>query len=110
MHLIPRRRRTVIATALLALAGSGFGACRYLASRPFDHRAIVADVEKRFASFAGPAAPAPEPAHFRGGTRVETRDLEQVHIAMALQGVPVRDEQLYSLQVFTSVLGGGMSS
>jgi predicted Zn-dependent peptidase len=29
---------------------------------------------------------------------------------MALQGVPVRDEQLYSLQVFTSVLGGGMSS
>ena len=49
-------------------------------------------------------------AHFRGGTRVETRDLEQVHIAMALEGVPVRDEQLYSLQVFTSVLGGGMSS
>ena len=68
------------------------------------------DVEKRFASFAGPAAPAPEPAQYRGGTRVETRDLEQVHIAMALQGVPVRDEQLYSLQVFTSVLGGGMSS
>jgi predicted Zn-dependent peptidase len=75
-----------------------------------DHRAIIADVEKRFANFAGPAAPAPEPAQYRGGTRVETRDLEQVHIAMALQGVPVRDEQLYSLQVFTSVLGGGMSS
>ena len=75
-----------------------------------DHRAIVDDVEKRFANFAGPAAPAPEPAYFRGGARVETRDLEQVHIAMALQGVPVRDEELYSLQVFTSVLGGGMSS
>jgi len=38
------------------------------------------------------------------------RDLEQVHIAMALEGLPVRDDQLYSLQVFTSVLGGGMSS
>jgi predicted Zn-dependent peptidase len=75
-----------------------------------EHRAIVADAEKRFASFTGPAAPEPEPAHFRGGTRVETRDLEQVHIAMALQGLPVRDDQLYSLQVFTSVLGGGMSS
>ena len=75
-----------------------------------DHQAIVAEVEKRFASFTGPAAPVPEPAHYRGGTRVETRDLEQVHIAMALQGIPVRDEQLYSLQVFTSVLGGGMSS
>ena len=75
-----------------------------------EHERIVSEAEKRFASFIGPAAPAPEPAHFGGGTRVETRDLEQVHIALALQGVPVRDEQLYSLQVFTSVLGGGMSS
>jgi predicted Zn-dependent peptidase len=80
------------------------------AAGAIEHGAIVADVEKRLASFTGPAAPEPEPAHFRGGTRVETRDLEQVHIAMALEGVPVRDEQLYSLQVFTSVLGGGMSS
>ncbi len=75
-----------------------------------DHQQIVAEAEKRFSSFVGPAAPAPEAARFGGGTRVETRDLEQVHIALALQGVPVRDPQLYSLQVFTSVLGGGMSS
>jgi predicted Zn-dependent peptidase len=75
-----------------------------------DHDEIVADVEKRFAGFVGPAAPVPEPAHFQGGTRVETRDLEQVHIALALEGLPVRNDQLYSLQVFTSVLGGGMSS
>jgi predicted Zn-dependent peptidase len=75
-----------------------------------EHQAIVAEVDKRLAGFKGPAAPEPETAHFGGGTRVETRDLEQVHIAMALQGLPVRDEQLYSLQVFTSVLGGGMSS
>jgi predicted Zn-dependent peptidase len=80
------------------------------AAGAIEHDRIVAEAEKRFASFIGPAAPAAEPAHFGGGTRVETRDLEQVHIALALQGVPVRDEQLYSLQVFTSVLGGGMSS
>jgi predicted Zn-dependent peptidase len=75
-----------------------------------DHAQIVAEAERRFGSFAGPDAPAPEPARFGGGTRVETRDLEQVHIALALEGLPVRDPQLYSLQVFTSVLGGGMSS
>lgn len=75
-----------------------------------DHKQIVAEAERRFASFVGPDAPEPEPAKFGGGTRVETRDLEQVHIALALQGVPVRDPSLYSLQVFTSVLGGGMSS
>jgi predicted Zn-dependent peptidase len=80
------------------------------AAGAIEHKAIVAEVENRFASFAAPAAPAPEPALFGGGTRVETRDLEQVHIALALQGIPTRDEQLYSLQVFSSVLGGGMSS
>ena len=80
------------------------------AAGAIEHDKIVAEAERRFASFVGPAAPAPEPARFSGGTRVETRNLEQVHIALALQGVPVRDEQLYSLQVFVSVLGGGMSS
>ncbi len=75
-----------------------------------DHRAIVEEVERRFASFTGPAAPAPEPARFVGGSHVESRDLEQVHVALALQGLPQRDPNLYSLQVFTNVLGGGMSS
>jgi predicted Zn-dependent peptidase len=75
-----------------------------------DHGAVVADVERRFASFNGPAAPVPEPARFGGGAKVERRDLEQVHIALALEGLPQRDPMLYSLQVFTSVLGGGMSS
>jgi predicted Zn-dependent peptidase len=80
------------------------------AAGAIEHKRIVDEVEKRFASFAGAAAPAPEPARFAGGTRVESRDLEQVHIAMALHGVPVRDPELHSLQVFTSALGGGMSS
>ena len=75
-----------------------------------DHAAVVSDVERRFASFAGPAAPAPEPARFGGGTHVVRRELEQVHLTMALQGVPQRDPALYSLQVFDNALGGGMSS
>src|SRR5256885_5696042 len=40
-----------------------------------DHEAIVAEVEHRFASFAGPQASAPEPARFAGGPRIEHRDL-----------------------------------
>jgi predicted Zn-dependent peptidase len=75
-----------------------------------EHGQIVAEAEKRFGGFGGPAGPVPEPAMFTGGTSIETRDLEQVHIAMALHGVPVKDPDLYSLQVFTSALGGGMSS
>ena len=75
-----------------------------------DHAAVVADVEQRFASFTGPASPLPEPAKFGGGSHIEKRELEQVHIAMALPGVAVTDPTLYSLQVFANIVGGGMSS
>ena len=75
-----------------------------------DHAAVLAEVEKRFAGFDGPAGPTPEPAKFGGGAHVEKRELEQVHIALALPGIAVTDPALYSLQVFTNVLGGGMSS
>jgi len=75
-----------------------------------DHGAVVAEVERRFAGFNGPPGSAPDPAHFGGGTRVEKRELEQVHIALALPGVAQTDPALYSLQMFTNVVGGGMSS
>ena len=74
------------------------------------HDEVVAEAERRFCGFVGPAAPAPEPARFCGGAITEERDLEQVHIALALEGVAQRDPAIYSLQVFTNVLGGGMSS
>jgi predicted Zn-dependent peptidase len=74
------------------------------------HDVIVGEVAERFKGFNGPAAPVPEPARFRGGSSIQRRDLEQAHIALAMQGLPQRDPDLFSLQVFTSILGGGMSS
>ena len=108
----PETVRSFDPARLRAYLGRNYRAPNMLvaAAGAIEHERIVAEAEKRFASFVGPAAAAPEPARFGGGTRVETRDLEQVHIALALQGLPVRDEQLYNLQVFTSVLGSGMSS
>ncbi len=75
-----------------------------------DHKDVLAQVEEKFASFTGPAAPVPQPARFGGGTRIESRELEQVHLALAMQGLRLGHPDLYSLQVFTAVLGGGMSS
>ncbi|MFZ5732553.1 MAG: M16 family metallopeptidase [Pseudomonadota bacterium] len=76
-----------------------------------DHNAVVAEVEKRFASFNGPTSPSPSPAAFgKGGTKVVRRDLEQAHLTLALEGVPQTDPSLFSLQTFTNILGGGMSS
>ena len=108
----PETVRSFNSTRLRAYLNRNYRAPDMLvaAAGAIEHGRIVAEAEKRFASFLGPAAPVPQPASFSGGTRVETRDLEQVHIAVALQGLPVSDPELYSLQVFTSVLGGGMSS
>jgi len=76
-----------------------------------DHAQVVKEVEARFASFDPTPAPKPEPAKFgKGGSRVVHRDLEQAHLTLALEGVPQTDLSLFSLQVFTNTLGGGMSS
>jgi predicted Zn-dependent peptidase len=75
-----------------------------------EHREVLAEVERCFGQFNGPAAPLPQSAKFGGGVKLESRDLEQVHIALALEGLPQRDADLFSLQVFAIVLGGGMSS
>ncbi len=75
-----------------------------------EHAQVVAEAERRFGHFNGSAAPLPQSAKFGGGVKLEARDLEQVHIALALEGLPQRDPDLFSLQVFTIVLGGGMSS
>jgi predicted Zn-dependent peptidase len=75
-----------------------------------EHAAVVDLVAKHFGAFNGPAAPVPQTATFSGGSKIEPRDLEQVHVALALQGLPQRHPDLFSLQVFAAVLGGGMSS
>ncbi|MGJ5082117.1 M16 family metallopeptidase [Bradyrhizobium sp. HKCCYLS3013] len=81
------------------------------AAGAIDHQRVVEDVTKRFASFNGGEGPKPLPAAFgKGGSRVVHRDLEQAHLTLALEGVPQADPSLFSLQVFTNILGGGMSS
>jgi predicted Zn-dependent peptidase len=76
-----------------------------------DHKQIVAESAERFAAFEGTPAPKPQPAVFGpGGSRVVHRDLEQAHLTLALEGVPQADPSLFSLQVFSNTLGGGMSS
>jgi predicted Zn-dependent peptidase len=76
-----------------------------------DHKHVVAEAERRFASFEATPAPKPQPAKFgKGGSKVVHRDLEQAHLTLALEGLPQSDPSLFSLQVFTNILGGGMSS
>ncbi len=81
------------------------------AAGAIEHKVVVAEVERCFAGFDPAPAPQPPAATFgHGGSRVVHRDLEQAHLTLALEGVPQTDGSLFSLQVFTNVLGGGMSS
>ena len=75
-----------------------------------DHQAIVADVERRFAAFAGPEAPRRSRRNSSAAPGSRRATSSRCTSRFALEGVPQRDPTIYSLQVFTSVLGGGMSS
>ncbi|AWL98969.1 M16 family metallopeptidase [Bradyrhizobium amphicarpaeae] len=115
--------RSLLGTAKTLRAFNRDSLCDYLsthyrgpdmvvaAAGAVDHKQVVAEVEKRFASFEGTPGPKPQAAMFgKGGTKVVHRELEQAHLTLALEGVPQNDLSLFSLQVFTNILGGGMSS
>ncbi len=51
-----------------------------------------------------------EPARFEGGEIRAEEDLEQAHLAFAFPGVAANHPDAFTAQVFTTALGGGMSS
>ncbi|MCK0196436.1 insulinase family protein [Ancylobacter sp. 6x-1] len=76
-----------------------------------DHDSVVADVAARLAPFGADAKEAPAAARYEGGVKLGGgRDLEQAHLLLGLPGLSYRDPGFHALQVFTNVLGGGMSS
>jgi predicted Zn-dependent peptidase len=52
----------------------------------------------------------PAPATFHTGRRTQEKDLEQVQLLLGYPGMPSSHEDYYALQVFGTILGGGMSS
>lgn len=75
-----------------------------------DPEAVFALTERYFGHLKRRAGLAVQPGRFVAGERREARDLEQVHVAMAFEGPPVRDDAAYVAQVYATLLGGGMSS
>lgn len=53
----------------------------------------------------------PAPAAYTGGeTVVRRKDLEQVHVCLGVEAFSYTDPDYFALQVFSTALGGGMSS
>jgi predicted Zn-dependent peptidase len=75
-----------------------------------DHDAIVAQAQSLFGELGRRDGPPAPPAVYRGGERIEQRDLEQTHIVLGFDGVPYGDPDYYAVSILSYLLGGGMSS
>jgi predicted Zn-dependent peptidase len=75
-----------------------------------DHDAIVKQAEAIFGSLTARPQAAFQSATFKGAERREVKDLEQVHFAMAFDAPGYRHPDVYAAQVYSMVMGGGMSS
>ncbi|RYH10689.1 pitrilysin family protein [Tropicimonas sp. IMCC6043] len=75
-----------------------------------DHDEIMRLAETAFGHLPALTLSRHDQARFLGGERREIRDLEQVHFTFALEGPAYDDEDVYTAQIYASLLGGGMSS
>ena len=75
-----------------------------------DHDAIVKQAEAIFGGLSARPQAAFQSATFKGAERREVKDLEQVHFAMAFDAPGYRHPDVYAAQVYSMVMGGGMSS
>ena len=75
-----------------------------------DHDAIVAQAGAIFGALAPVGQRRADPARFVGGERREVKDLEQVHFALSFEAPGYRDDAVYTAQVWSMAMGGGMSS
>ena len=75
-----------------------------------DHDQIVKLAETLFADAKRSSAATAQPALWRGAERREVKALEQAHFALGFEAPGFHDPDLYTAQVYTTALGGGMSS
>jgi len=80
------------------------------ASGKVEHAAIVALAEERFGHLPKAPKRLPEASRYQGGEWLAGRDLEQVHLCLGVEAIPYGDDDFIPLQVFSTALGGGMSS
>jgi predicted Zn-dependent peptidase len=75
-----------------------------------EHERFTDEVERLFARFPQEAPPVEAAARYLGGEMREDRRAEQAHVMLGFGGVSYLDEAHDAVQVFTSAVGGGMSS
>lgn len=75
-----------------------------------EHDRLVRQAEALFGHLPARPATAAQPARWTGAEKRVSKRLEQAHWALALPGPGYTDADFYAAQIWTMVLGGGMSS
>jgi predicted Zn-dependent peptidase len=86
------------------------GGMTLVASGAVNHADVVRIAEETFAALRIGETPAPSTALWVGGDTRLSDTLEQAHMTFAFPGLPQTDPDIYTAQVYTTALGGGMSS
>jgi predicted Zn-dependent peptidase len=86
------------------------GGMTLVASGAVNHADIVRIAEEKFSALRAGDTPAPSTALWVGGDARLNDTLEQAHMTFAFPGLPQTDPDIYAAQVYTTALGGGMSS
>ena len=86
------------------------GSCVLSAAGRVDHDALVRLAERHFGDLPLGVRPAAQPAAFRGGTFHDRRRFEQAHLTIGYEAPSHTAPDHYPLVLFTTAVGGGMSS
>ena len=81
------------------------------AAGAIDHAAVCKRAEAMLGDKTLPAQPATmQTARYTGGVHLREKELEQVQFALGFEGCASGHADYYALQLFSTILGGGMSS
>lgn len=74
--------------------------------------ALIGEIEKRFGSFQSKEAEPDKLAtpEFKHGVSVKSKDIEQSHLCLGFEGIPMNDSRKFELAILDSIIGGSMSS
>lgn len=75
-----------------------------------DFSALVKQAEALFGDMPRNAPLKPADARFIGGEKREEKALEQAHFTLGFAAPSIRDAEVYTAQIYSMLLGGGMTS
>ena len=75
-----------------------------------DHESFIDMVGSAFVDLPSAQPAVDLTANYQGGDVRTPKDLEQAHLVLGFDGIPYDDDDFYTVQLLSTVLGGGMSS